>query len=68
MKTKNSIFCLAPLLFSFVTTQVAAQEPTPSGQLQQLAAQLRQSPGDQALREKIIALAQQVNLHLAART
>ena len=60
MKTRNSIFCLAPLLFSFVATQLAAQVPTPSGQLQQLTAQLQHSPGDQALREKIIALAQQL--------
>jgi len=60
MKTKHSIYFVVPLLLSFVATQLAAQEPTPSGQLQQLAGQLQHSPDDQALREKIIALAQQV--------
>ena len=57
-------FCVFPLLLALVVPSLRAQETTTvrSGdQLQQLTAQFRQSPGDQALREKIIALALTMN-------
>ncbi len=48
-------FVLTPLVFS------QTKPPSPTDQLQQLTTQLQQSPGDEALREKIIALALTVN-------
>ena len=48
--------------FIAVTPFLISQTSTPArDQLQQLTAQLQQSPGDQALREKIIALALTLN-------
>jgi tetratricopeptide (TPR) repeat protein len=63
-KMKNHIliaticfFLLLPWMFG----QTHASTDNPSDQLQQLAAQLQKSPDDQALREKIIALALTLN-------
>jgi tetratricopeptide (TPR) repeat protein len=51
-------FCLIPLLLvGNLLCQPNPPASSPAAQLQQLTAQLQKSPSDQALREKIIALA-----------
>jgi tetratricopeptide (TPR) repeat protein len=52
-------FCSLPLLAQDAAANASARSPV--NQLQQLTTQLQQSPGDQALREKIIALALTLN-------
>ncbi len=68
---KRKIYQMAFLLACglLAVTQLIAQATASSSlrdQLQQLTAQLQQSPGDQALREKIIALALTLNPKSAA--
>ena len=58
---KTHMLCAAAGFILVMPSLVAqADAPSSASQLQQLTAQLQQSPGDQALREKIIALAQQL--------
>ncbi len=64
MTQKVHGFCLIPLLLALAVTFVPAQDTRtadPRDQFQQLTTQLQQSPDDQALREKIIALALTMN-------
>jgi hypothetical protein len=52
---RQTFYWMALLLISGLLGQTNAQSP--SDQVQQLTAQLQKSPDDEALREKIIALA-----------
>jgi hypothetical protein len=64
MKTEIRKLCLISLPFVLAATQLGAQVPansTPREQVQQLTAQLQNSPTDGALREKIVALALTLN-------
>jgi tetratricopeptide (TPR) repeat protein len=64
MTKKVYEFCRIPLLLVLAVTSLRAQDTTPASpreQLQQLMMQLQKSPADQALREKIIALALTLN-------
>ena len=58
MKSPQTLLALVLLVASL---PLFAQDRQPGDQLQQLTMQLQQSPGDQALREKIIALALTIN-------
>ena len=59
MKT-HMLCAVAGFILVMPSLVAQADAPSSASQLQQLTAQLQQSPGDQALREKIIALAQQL--------